>query len=335
MHMPPLQPDAKVLRESTSLRVLAGLRKATEAAAVAAAAQIGSGSGESIDGVAIDAMHDSLAEFPFAADLVMGQGDRSEAPKLYTGQPIGDAQADLKFDCVVDPGEGTTYLAAGLTNAMTVVALAPQGSMWIPSPALYVEKFIAPPAARGQIDPAWRVDEKLAALGKVLGKEVEELTIFVQEKPRHRALIDQIREVGAEVSSFPAGDVAGSLLAALPHSQIDALMGTGGLREGMIAACAARALGAEFCARLSPQLHGEKTAVRAAGLDLERWYTSDQWVGSTQTYVCATGITTGLLLEGVERVQDQTCMQTIMISGATGESQLLTTWQRCVGEARR
>ena len=321
------------MTDTTSAQVLAGLRRATEVAAEAAAAQIGSGTGDSLDDVAVDAMRGSMAELPFAATIVFGQGREGEAPKLYDGEVIGDLQGEVAFDCAVDPGEGTTYLAEGLTNAMTVVALAPRGTMWIPSPALYMEKFIAPPAARGQIDPALPVDEKLAILGKVLGKEIDELTIFVQEKPRHRVLIDQICEVGAEVSSFPAGDVAGSLLAILPRSGIDALMGTGGVREGMIAACAARALGAEFCGRLSPQLHGEQIAVREAGLDVERWYTSEEWVSSTQTYVCATGITTGLLLEGVERVEDRIRLQTFMIAGSTAESQLLTTWRRSGAEA--
>lgn len=322
-------PSAKPMSEKTGPEVLAGLRQATEAAAEAAAAQIGCGVAERIDDAASDAMLGSFAELPFAARVVVGRGRANEVRKLCDGERVGNPEGEVAFDCAVDPGEGITYLAEGLTNAMTVVALAPRDTMWIPSPALYMEKFIAPPAACGQIDPTWPVDEKLAVLGKVLGKEIEELAIFVQEESRHRALIEKIREVGAEVISFPAGDVAGSLLAALPHSEIDALMGTGGVREGVIAAAAARALGAEFFAQLSPQLHGEQVAVRAAGLDVNRWYRSEEWVSSTQTVVCATGITTGLLLDGVERVKDQIRLQTVTITGATGESQLLTTWRRC------
>ncbi len=309
-------------------RILALLRGAAESAARAAAEQIGCGQAESVEGAAARAMGEALARFPFAVRIALGEDREDEVSGLYDGQIIGTDQRDPAFDLAVDPGEGTTYLADGLTNAMTVLALAPLGAMRILSPALYMEKFAAPPAAKGRIDPAWPVADKLAALGKLLGKDVEELTIFVLEKPRHRALIDQIGELGAEVISFPAGDVAGALLSALPNSGIDALMGTGGIREGIISACAARALGAEFQGRIDPQLQSEQMAVKQAGLDITRWMPAEELVTSTDTYFCATGITTGLLLEGVERIEGRDRVQTLMIAGSTGESQLQTTWRR-------
>jgi fructose-1,6-bisphosphatase II len=309
-------------------QILAALRSATESAARAAFEQIGCGLAESVDGAAAHAMSEALARLPFAVRIAVGEGREAEVSSLYNGQIVGGDQRNPAFDLAVDPGEGTTYLADGLTNAMTVLALAPVGAMQVPSPALYMEKFAAPPAAKGQIDPAWPVAEKLAALGKLLGKEVEQLTIFVLEKPRHRALIDQIRELGAEVTSFPAGDVAGALLSALPQSGVDALMGTGGIREGILSSCAARALGAEFQGRIDPQLQSEQTAVKQAGLDVRRWIPAEELVTSTDTYFCATGITTGLLLEGVERIEGRDRVQTLMIAGSTGESQLQTTWRR-------
>ena len=317
----------------TNQQVLGLLRDATEAAARAASEQIGRGLAEAADGAATDAMLELLAELPFAATVVVGRGGQNEVAKLYEGQIVGDPQSDLQFDFAVDPGEGTTYLAEGLTNAMTVAALAPRGAMFVPTPALYMEKFAAPPAARREINPAWAVEKKLTVLSKVLGKEVHQLTIFVQEKPRHRALIEQIREIGADVTSFPAGDVAGALLSALPNSGIDALMGTGGVREGIISACAARALGAVFQARLDPQLQSEQAAVREADLDVSRWYSAEELVASTDTFFCATGITSGLLLQGVERLEDRDRVQTLMIAGSTGESQILTTWRRFAAEA--
>jgi len=316
------------MREDKTPQILALLRGAAESAARAAAEQIGCGHAEGAEGAAARAMSEALAELPFAVRIAVGEGREGEVSSLYDGQIIGGDQRDPEFDLAVDPGEGTTYLAAGLTNAMTVLALAPVGAMQIPSPALYMEKFAAPPAAKDQIDPAWPVDEKLAVLGKVLGKEVEELMIFVLEKPRHRVLIDQIRESGAEVTSFPAGDVAGALLSALPHSGVDAMMGTGGIREGILSACAARALGAEFQGRIDPQLQSEQAAVKQAGLDVTRWIPADELVTSTDTCFCATGITTGLLLEGVERIEGSDRVQTLMIAGSTGESQLQTTWRR-------
>jgi len=321
------------MREDQTSQILALLRHAAEAAARAAAEQIGCGMAERAEGAAARAMSDSLDRLPFAVRIAVGEGLAGEVSSLYDGQIVGGDQRDPAFDLAVDPGEGTTYLADGHTNAMTVLALAPVGAMQVPSPALYMEKFAAPPAAKGRIDPAWPIAEKLAALGKVLGKEVEELSIFVLEKPRHRALIEQILELGASVTSFPAGDVAGALLSALPHSEIDAMMGTGGIREGILSACAARALGAEFQGRIDPQLQSEQIAVKQAGLDIERWMPAADLVASTDTCFCATGITTGLLLEGVERIEGFDRVQTLMIAGSTGESQLQTTWRRLTPNA--
>ncbi len=321
------------MTEDQTPQILAALRNATESAALAAAEQIGRGLAEGVEGAVAQAMSQALARLPFAVRIAVGEGREGEVSKLYDGQIIGGDRRDPAFDLAVDSGEGMTYLADGLTNAMTVLALAPLGAMQIPSPALYMEKFATPPAAKGKIDPAWPVAEKLAALGKLLGKEVEELTIFVLEKPRHRALIDQIRELGAEVGSFPAGDVAGALLSALPHSGIDAMMGTGEIREGILSACAARALGAEFQGRIDPQLQSEKMVVEQAGCDVSRWIPAEELVTSSDTYFCATGITTGLLLEGVERIEGLDRVQTLMIAGSTGESQLQTTWRRLSADA--
>ena len=321
------------MSEDQTPQILAALRSATESAARAAFDQIGSGLAERVDGAAARAMSEALARLPFAVRIAAGEGREAEVSSLYNGQIIGGDQRDPAFDLAVDPGEGTTYLADGLTNAMTVLALAPLGAMQVLSPALYMEKFAAPAAAKGQIDPAWPVAEKLAVLGKVLGKEVGELTIFVMEKPRHRALIDQIRESGAEVISLPAGDVAGALLSALPNSGVDAMMGTGGIREGILSACAARALGAELQGRIDPQLQSEQAAVKQAGLDVTRWIRAEELVSSTDTCFCATGIATGLLLEGVERVEGRDRVQTLMIAGSTGESQLQTTWRRLARNA--
>ncbi|MBW2494733.1 MAG: fructose-bisphosphatase class II [Deltaproteobacteria bacterium] len=314
--------------EDQSPQILKALRNATESAARAAFEQIGCGRAESVDGAAAQAMSEALAGLPFAVRIAIGEGREGEVSDLYDGQVIGGDQENPQFDLAVDSGEGTTYLVDGFTNAMTVLALAPLGAMKVPSPALYMEKFAAPPAAKGEIDPRWPVGEKLAALGKLLGKEIGELNIFVLEKPRHRALIDQILELGAQVTSLPAGDIAGALLSALPNSGVDALMGSGGVREGILSACAARALGAEFQGRIDPQLQSEQAAVERAGLDLTRWMPAAEFVASEDTYFCATGIATGLLLEGVERVEGRDRVQTLKISGATGESQLQTTWRR-------
>jgi fructose-1,6-bisphosphatase II len=222
--------------------------------------------------------------------------------------------------------EGTSYLVRGQTNALAVLAVAARGAMLNPGPAFYMEKFVASAPARGKIDPHWPVEKKLTVLAEALNKDVSDLTVFVLEKPRHRELVDRILASGARVALYPAGDVAGALMAAIPGSGIDALMGTGGTPEGVMSACAIRAIGGEFLARLDPQLQTEARAVKDAGIDTEKWYERDEIIKSDDVFFCATGITTGLMLEGVERTKTHYKVQTMMITGTTGERQILTTY---------
>jgi fructose-1,6-bisphosphatase II len=302
------------------------LRRVTEVAACAAFDWIGRGEKNLGDGAAVTAMREVLGEMPFDGVIVIGEGEKDEAPQLYNGEQVGRRDAALKVDIAVDPVEGTTYLANGLTNAMAVIAVAPRGTMMSPGPAFYMEKFAAPPAARGAIDQAWPVGKKLAALGEALGKPVADLTVFVLEKPRHRRLVVDIRAAGARVALYPAGDVAGALMAAVPDSGIDALMGTGGTPEGLMSACALRGLGAEFLGRLDPQLQSECEAVEQAGLDTKRWHRADELITGRDVLFCATGITSGLLFDGVERTAGQHVVETLMICGATGERQFLRSY---------
>lgn len=303
------------------------LRTVTESAACAAFDWIGRGDKQRGDGAAVHAMRDSLNRLPLDGVVVIGEGEKDEAPALHNGERVGQGEGRISVDVAVDPVEGTTYLAHGLTNAMAVIALAPRGTMFDPGPAFYMEKFAAPPAAKGQIDMAWPVEKKLRTLAEILGKPVERLTVFVLEKPRHRNLVAAIHEAGARVALYPAGDVAGALMAAVPASGIDCLMGTGGTPEGVLSACAIRALGGEFLGRIDPQLPSEQRAVAQAGLDTARWHKVEDLCRSSDTLFCATGITTGLLFDGVEHNDDQCRVQTLMISGATRERQILTSFK--------
>jgi fructose-1,6-bisphosphatase II len=189
-----------------------------------------------------------------------------------------------------------------------------------------MEKFAAVGAAKDAIDPAAPTEVKLRRLAQVLGKPVTELKVFVLEKPRHNRLIDEVRALGAEAALYPAGDVAGAIAAALGDGTIDALMGTGGAGEGILSACAVRAVGGTFWGRFDPQLATERARVRAAGLSTERWHRVEELVMSPEVLFCATGITTGLLVEGVRRDGGRWRTQTLMLDGRTGERQLLTTW---------
>jgi fructose-1,6-bisphosphatase II len=312
-------------KSAASPELIYALRRVSESAALAASDWIGRGDGMDGGRAALDAMLAALAEVDIDAVVVIGEAGKGEAPQPARGERLGRPGATFKADIAMDPVEGTSYLARGQTNALAVLAVAPRGTMMNPAPAFYMEKFVAPAPARGKIDPHWTTGRKLRVLAEALNKDVSQLTIYVLEKPRHRELIEDIIRAGARVALYPAGDVAGALLAAIPGSGIDALMGTGGTPEGVMSACAVRGLGGEFLARIDPQLHTEAKAVREAGISTSRWYTRDELIASDDVFFCATGITTGLMVEGVERTRTHYKVQTMMVIGATGERQIITS----------
>lgn len=302
------------------------LRRVTERAATAAFSWIGRGDSQDAGRAALDAMRDALTDIDIDAVVAIGEATPGEAPQPQRGERLGRPGSAFKADIAVDPVEGTSYLVRGQTNALAVLAVAPRGAMLNPGPVFYMEKFVASAPARGKIDPRWPTEKKITALAEALGKDVGDLTVFVLEKPRHRELVEKVLASGARVALYPAGDVAGALMAAIPGSGIDALMGTGGTPEGIMSACAIRAIGGEFLARLDPQLQTEAKAVKDAGIDTSKWYERDEIITSDNVFFCATGITTGLMLEGVERSKTHYKVQTMMITGATGERQILTTY---------
>jgi len=318
-----------------------GLRTVTEAAARAAYRWIGRGDRLRCDLAAVKAMHAGLSHLAIDGQVIIGEGSQEETALLFRGDRVGQGclggagpetgtgLSDLpSFDVAVDPVEGTSYLVKGMTNAMAVVAMAPRGTIFDPGPAFYMEKFAAPPVARGKIDPLWPVSRKLQELARLLGKRIGDLTVYILEKPRHRALVEAVYAAGARVALYPAGDIAGALMAAIPESGIDCLLGTGGTPEGVIAACGIRCLGGEFFARIDPQLASERSAVEAAGLDCTRWYGVEELVRSEEVFFSATGITTGLLLQGVECTATHEATHTLLLGGTGGDRQFLTTFHR-------
>jgi len=308
--------------------LLFGLRRVTEAAAQAAAEWIGRGDAHQVNAAAIAAMRENFSQLPLRGQVVIGDGSDTDGERaaFAPNEILGDPESRLSFDIAVDPVEGTSYLTKGMTNAMAVMALAPQGTMFQPGPAFYMEKFAGPPAVKGKIDPTAPLEEKLKVVARESGKSLSDLIVYVLEKPRHRALIEGIRHVGARVALYPAGDIAGAIMAAVPDSGIDAMVGTGGAPEGMISACAIRGVGGEFLCRLDPQLPSEHIAVRDAGMDTSTWMGLDQLVATDQVYFAGTGITTGLLFDGIEQTPHYVRAESLLISGATGERHVLTTY---------
>lgn len=304
------------------------LALATEASARAAANWLKNGEAFDLSRSARIAMKRALSDASFAAEIVIGDGpdDSNHRSPLSVGRRFGVDQGEV-LDLALDPTEGASYLVNGQTNALSVAALAPKGTLLKPGPAFYMAKIATSREVVGRIDPTAPIPDILATMAKALGKSVTDLTIFVLEKPRHRGLIEAVEQAGARVALFPAGDIAGVAMAAIPDSGIDAMMGTGGSSEGVISAAIVRALGGVFLARFNPQLATEHMAVRDAGLDTDRWMEADELAASDETIVAATGITSGILLDGVTNVMGAQSASTMIFGGRQGERVYQTTYR--------
>lgn len=298
----------------------------TESAARAASDWIGRGEKELGDGAAVDAMRAAIALVPMRGVVIIGEGEKDEAPMLYNGEQVGSGMGP-EVEIAVDPVEGTTFLAQGMPGSICVLAAAPKGSMFQPGPAYYMDKLIVPAPARGKIDPEAPMKAKLQALAKSLGKDVKELRIFLLKKPRHDAMIREIQAAGATVRLQTDGDVSGGIMAAL-GTKVDAMMGIGGTPEGVISACAARAMGADMFGCLAPQKPGEAEAIAEAGLKVGQWLSRDELVSSDDVLFVATGLTSGDILDGVTRSHYFVESETLVISGHDGILRRVRTHQR-------
>jgi fructose-1,6-bisphosphatase II len=308
------------MSEAPQRNLALDLVRVTEAAALAAARWVGRGEKEAGDGAAVEAMRLVLATTEMNGVVVIGEGAKDEAPMLYDGEKVGNGHGP-SVDVAVDPVEGTNLLARGAPDAISVVGVAPRGTMWKPGPAFYMKKLVvasdvAPVMTSKQMNAP--VSKTLALIATAKGKTVSELAIFVLDKPRHVQLIAEIRATGARVLLRTDGDVAGALMAARLNSGVDALMGIGGTPEGVIAACAVRALGGCMLGQLAPQLPAESEAVRAAGLDTARVLTETDLVASDDVFFAATGITDGVLLAGVRYNTDGPSTESLVMRGRTG-----------------
>jgi len=304
------------------------LVRVTEAAALAAGRWMGCGQKEAGDAAAVKAMRLILSTIDMDGMVVIREGAKDEAPMLYDGEQIGNGLGPA-VDVAVDPIEGTALLAYGRPDAISVVSVAPRGTMWSPGPAYYMNKLVVRREARsalhaGRFDSAQRrllsapVTETLSAIATALCKPLRDLTVFVLDKPRHQKLIADIREVGARVLLRTDGDVAGALMAVMPNSGVDVLMGIGGTPEGVIAACAVRALGDAMLGQLAPQKEEERKIVESAGLDINCVLTESDLVRSDDVFFAATGITDGVLMPGVHYTGNGASTVSIVMRGKTG-----------------
>jgi len=274
------------------------LVRVTEAAAMAAARHLGRGDKNLVDGSAVNAMRHTLGFIHMDGIVVIGEGEKDEAPMLYIGEHIGDG-SDPKVDIAVDPVDGTTLTAKGLPGAIAVVALAARGTMHCPRELVYMNKIVTGPEAKDCIDIDATVAENLKNIAKAKKRNVSELTVVVLDRPRHEQLILDIRNAGARVKLISDGDVAASIDAALPEREIDALMGIGGTPEGVLSAAAIRCVGGGIQCKAWPRNEDEKKMAIEAGVNLDKVYKLEDLIDCDDVFFAATGVSSGELLKGV------------------------------------
>ena len=293
------------------------LVRITEAAALASARWLGKGDKNGGDQAAVDAMRLSFNSVDIAGKVIIGEGEKDEAPMLYNGEKLGTGKGP-EVDVAVDPVEGTNLLAFGRPNAISVVGVAPSGAMYDPGPSYYMKKLVVPAEARDAVDINAPVEDNLKKAAKALGKDVDDLVVFVLDKPRHKNLIQEIRQAGARIQLHTDGDVAGALMAVDPLSDVDIMVGTGGTPEGVLAACAIKAVGGQILAQLDPQKEHEKKALLELGYDLKQIFTVDTLIKSDDVFFAATGISGGTFLKGVRYTGDGAVTHSLVIRGKTG-----------------
>ena len=293
------------------------LVRVTEAAALTSARWMGKGAKEAGDKAAVDAMRLSFDSVDIRGTVVIGEGEKDEAPMLYNGEVVGSCVGP-EMDVAVDPVEGTSLLAYGRPNAIAVVSMAPKGTMFDPGPAFYMNKLVGPAETRGKLDINASVADNLKNAAEALGKEIEDLMVFVLDKPRHQDLIREIREVGACIQLQTDGDVAGALMAVMPGTGVDLMMGIGGTPEGVLAATAIRGLDGEMQGMLAPQSDEEKNDVLQAGYKLDTVLPLEELIRSDDVFFAATGITSGSFLKGVDFTSRGAKTCSIVVRGRTG-----------------
>ena len=274
------------------------LVRVTETAAIAASAWVGHGDKNAADGAAVDAMRKMISTVHMDGTVVIGEGEKDEAPMLFNGEQVGEGLG-AKVDVAVDPIDGTTLTAKGMNNAISVVALAERGAMFDPSAVFYMEKIVCGPEAAGKIDIEAPVKVNLQRVADAKGVPINDLTVVVLDRPRHDQLSKDIREAGARIKFITDGDVAGAVMAARDDTGVDLLMGIGGTPEGIIAACAMKCLGGEIQGRLWARNDEEHRALAERGLSATQVLTTSDLVKGNDCFFAATGITDGELLHGV------------------------------------
>jgi fructose-1,6-bisphosphatase II len=293
------------------------LVRATEAAAIAAARYLGMGNKELVDQAAVDAMRFVLGYVRMDGIVVIGEGEKDEAPMLYIGEHIGGG-SELLVDIAVDPVDGTTLVANGLPGAVSAVALSARGTMNCPRQFVYMDKIVTGPEAKDVIDINAPVEENLKNIASAKKRNVSDLTVVVLDRPRHEKLLYEIRSAGARVKLISAGDLVAGVEAALPETGVDVLMGVGGTPEGVLTAAALHCIGGVIQCKAWPRDEKERDAALAAGMDLDKVYYTEDLINSEDVFFATTGVSTGELLKGVRYFSGGAATQSLAMRSSSG-----------------
>ena len=311
--------EARAQGEAPDRNLALELVRVTEAAAMAASRKMGFGDKEAVDQAAVDAMRHVLGSVSMTGVVVIGEGEKDNAPMLYNGEEIGDGTLP-EVDIAVDPVDGTTLTANGMPNAISVVALSDRGTMFDPGPCVYMEKLVVGPEAADAVDFEAPLALNLRLVAKAKGAHVGDLTVCILDRPRHEDLIRQIRQAGARVKLITDGDVAGAIMAAREGTGVDMLVGIGGTPEAVIAACALKCLDGAMYGRLWPRNDEERQAALEAGYDLDKVLDIDDLVRGDNVFFAATGVTDGEFLRGVRFDRRGALTQSLSMRSKSGTS---------------
>ena len=303
------------------------LVRVTEAAAMAAGRWVGRGNKEGGDGAAVDAMRRLINSISMRGVVVIGEGEKDNAPMLYNGERVGDGTGP-EVDVAVDPVDGTTLMSKGMPNSVAVLAVAERGAMFDPSAVFYMDKLAVGPECASVIDIDAGVKENLRRIAAVKKCGISDVTVCVLDRPRHETIVRELRDAGARIRFIPDGDVAGAINVASEAAETDALMGIGGTPEGIIAACALKCMGGAIQAKLWPKDTAEREKALAAGHDLDRVLTTDDLVGGDNCFFAATGVTTGDLLHGVRYRQGAAYTQSIVMRSKSGTIRVIDSYHK-------
>ena len=293
------------------------LMRVTEAAAIAAARYMGMGNKELVDQAAVDAMRFVLNYIRMDGIVVIGEGEKDEAPMLYIGEHIGDG-SDLRVDVAVDPVDGTSLVTKGLPGAISVVALAARGTMEYPRQFVYMNKIVTGREAKDVIDITASVADNLMNIATAKRRKMQELTVVVLDRPRHEQLLKEIRDTGARIKLIPDGDISASIHAALPDSGVDVLMGIGGTPEGVLSAAAIHCIGGIIQCKAWPRNEEEIKAAERIGVDLDKVYGTEDLIKSEDVFFAATGVSSGELLKGVRYFSEGAQTQSLAMRSRSG-----------------